>query len=352
MGTNNLSQKTAGVDEIRAADVNQYFTALAQVLVGRNSSGVPTDIAGSLGSSSIRWNQAFINAIFLGLTASGLSIEEDSGDIIFKVGSTEVNNISATGIGGLFQAAQIQAAAMQAGVIGFNREVFTSNGTFTTQSDVSRAYVQLIGGGGGGGGGSGTGTSGPAGGNGGNSGDYFEGIIELTPSTGYAVTIGSGGTAGSGNTVSSDNATAGGNGGTTSFGSIISVSGGAGGTIKGNSITEPNFGRYVFATKGGLGDTTTVSTGEDGEDTPFFSGGTGGNGGAGYDGGGGGASRFGSGGDGGQGAFGSGTVGGSAAANSGAGGGGGGGNGQTGGTSFAGGAGGSGLCVVYYLPES
>ena len=63
MGTNNLSTKNDG-DVISADDPNQFKTALDSDLVPRNSSGVPTDEAGDLGTSSLKWRRAEIASGF------------------------------------------------------------------------------------------------------------------------------------------------------------------------------------------------------------------------------------------------------------------------------------------------
>ena len=56
--TNTLLSVTGG--KVRTSHVNQYFQALSQDLVPRNSSGVSTDDGGSLGTSSVQWKSANI----------------------------------------------------------------------------------------------------------------------------------------------------------------------------------------------------------------------------------------------------------------------------------------------------
>ena len=56
-GSNNLTSVAGG--KVQTSHVNQYYTALNQVVVPRDSSGVPTDLAGSLGTSSIRWDEIY-----------------------------------------------------------------------------------------------------------------------------------------------------------------------------------------------------------------------------------------------------------------------------------------------------
>lgn len=59
MGSNTLTTQVAGGIET-ASDLNQYKTALIDTHVPRNSAGVPTDEAGSLGTDSLAWLKAYI----------------------------------------------------------------------------------------------------------------------------------------------------------------------------------------------------------------------------------------------------------------------------------------------------
>jgi len=102
-------------------------------------------------------------------------------------------------------------------------QTFTANGSFTVPPGVTMIEVELVGGGGGGGGAGGASAAG-----GGGAGGYAAGKFTVVPGTVYTVTVGLGGTAGA-NTVT-DSANNGGNGGTTSFGGLLSATGGHGGT--------------------------------------------------------------------------------------------------------------------------
>ena len=100
-----------------------------------------------------------------------------------------------------------------------NWQLFTAGGTFTVPAGILKIKVSVYGGGAGGGGG-----NSPTGGGGGGAGGYAEGIYTVVPLSNYTVTIGTGGTGG---------LTAGGlgaDGGTTSFGVLLSASGGLAGT--------------------------------------------------------------------------------------------------------------------------
>jgi hypothetical protein len=103
-----------------------------------------------------------------------------------------------------------------------NTQVFTSSGTYTPSVGLLYAQVEVIGAGGGGGGASGGGGTSSAGAGGGGGG-YARGIFDAaTIGSSQTVTIGAPGTGGTGNVI-------GNNGGTCSFGILLSASGGLGG---------------------------------------------------------------------------------------------------------------------------
>jgi hypothetical protein len=59
-GSNTLLSVTGG--RVQTSHVNQYFTALGLDFVPRNSSGTPTNIGGSLGSSTYKWLKSFVES--------------------------------------------------------------------------------------------------------------------------------------------------------------------------------------------------------------------------------------------------------------------------------------------------
>jgi hypothetical protein len=87
MGANNLTFVAGGV--IQTSHPNQYFTALSQDVVPRDASGVVTTAAGSLGSSTYKWDSIFFSgSLNIGSTANGNLIKETSNGIDFQTNST------------------------------------------------------------------------------------------------------------------------------------------------------------------------------------------------------------------------------------------------------------------------
>lgn len=142
----------------------------------------------------------------------------------------------------------LQISAVVPNVVGF-----TSSGTFTVPTNVTRIKVEIWGGGGGGGNGS---SSYPGGGGG--AGGYIFNVFNVTPGTSYTVTIGSGGNAGASGTSSSFGAlmsAAGGHAGSAG-GSGGSGAGGSGGTTSGGVgplVGSAGDGGSTFTGAGGNG---------------------------------------------------------------------------------------------------
>lgn len=152
MGTDTIPARTAG-QIIAPSHPNLLRDVLALDHVPRNASGVAADIAGNLGTSTYRWNNLFAKLLNIGAIASGLTIEDDSGDIVIKVGAAEVCRISADGLdaAGLEDStltiakAAIKTVSASPGLNGF--AVSASCGAFSTYSvsfvDVTNLSVTL-----------------------------------------------------------------------------------------------------------------------------------------------------------------------------------------------------------------
>lgn len=112
---------------------------------------------------------------------------------------------------------------------GIFAQLFTSSGTFTVPSGVSAVKVTVIGGGGGGGGATAGVGQISVGGGGGGGGTAIKWVTGLVPGSTVTVTVGIGG---SGNSGSNGLAQS---GGTSSFGTHCSATGGVGGALVGNN---------------------------------------------------------------------------------------------------------------------
>lgn len=97
MGTNTLTNRVDG-QVVNQTFFNEIHQALNGTFIPRNASGVATDVGGDLGSSTYRWNDSYILRMFFGAIASGLSIEDDAGDIVFKRNSIEVGRFTVNGL--------------------------------------------------------------------------------------------------------------------------------------------------------------------------------------------------------------------------------------------------------------
>lgn len=182
------------------------------------------------------------------------------------------------------------ATVMEIRKLTIRKVYFTGSGTWTKRPGLNFAFVQTIGGGGAGGGASGDGSAGGGGGGGGYSEETIAvGALGATET----VTIGAGGT---GVSAATGNA-----GGTTSFGSLLQSTGGAGGIFEGaggQGGVGSGGDLNSYGDWGGLstGSSTVEGWGGDGGGSMYGGGGSGGktgNGNAGdvYGGGGGGAGR-------------------------------------------------------------
>lgn len=144
---------------------------------------------------------------------------------------------------------QVNANALPTGSISpgalVNVQVFSASGTYTPTSGANKAIVFAIGAGGGGGGGPATGVNQISAGSGGNAGAFGATFIPSALSS-QTVTIGGPGVGQIG--------TNGTQGGTTSFGTLLTCPGGLGGALGGpsTSFVLPSPGPSALATASGI----------------------------------------------------------------------------------------------------
>ena len=278
---------TAGVTgTLPIANGGTNSTSTTYCALGTNVSGTLPVGNGGTGATTHTANGVLIGE---GTSALTTVAPSTSGNILTSDG-TDWTSAAAAGGGGLTSV-----------------QVFTSTGTWTDPGGLSNVRVQLVSGGGGG---AGTNSS-TNGGHGGGAGGYSEELISTGTTGGTeTVTVGAGGAAGASGAVGSV-------GGATSFGSLLSATGGAAGVLTGAMGTA------------GIGSGGDINlAGSDGGRGVFSGQGIGGAGGSSY---------FGGGGDGGN----YGNAGLPGEANTGGGGGGGGTTGN------AGAAGGAGIVIVW-----
>jgi hypothetical protein len=145
--------------------------------------------------------------------------------------------------------AQISTAAVGAPVSQPTITLFTSPGTWTKPVTVKTVKVTVLSGGGGGGGQKG-GSFGAGGGGGGGGGVTY--ILASSIPGPQTVTAGTGGAAGTSPPgAAGQGVVAGSPGGTASFGTFITATGGAGSGITANSIPAPTYPTYIVGGAGG-----------------------------------------------------------------------------------------------------
>lgn len=174
----------------------------------------------------------------IGTTTPGAKLEV-VGNINSTTGAIQtagVTRIDNSGVGTLAAGTTVGGAGIPGGS-GFNSlQTFTTSGTWTKPSGVTKVIVEVIGGAGGGGGGNGAlwdASGSPPGcgnGGGGASGGYSRKFIDVSAVSSVTVTVGAGGgggaAGGGGNCIGGS---AGGAGGTSSFGAYATATGGTAG---------------------------------------------------------------------------------------------------------------------------
>ncbi|CAB4240581.1 hypothetical protein UFOVP38_16 [uncultured Caudovirales phage] len=248
------------------------------VKVTARSGDVFTIVRGQDNTSAVAWNSG--DKVELRLVAAALNnlakLDEAN---TFSVAPT-LNTALASASGGT----GLQASGASGNVlvsdgttwnsVSSGQQVFTSSGTFTIPTGITKCKVTVVGGGGGGAGFS----SSPSGGGGGGGGTAITWLTGLTPGNTIVVTVGSGGgasAAGSASSISSGTQTIttvsgnggaggsvpnGGVGGTSSAGTI-NIGGSSG--VSGNASTSPSGGAggSSFMGGGGRGSTSGASNG-------------------------------------------------------------------------------------------
>ena len=207
-------------------------------------------------------------------TATGMLFVNGPSDTLVKLGSQ-----------GSAGQTLFSAGAGALPTFGDRAEIFTSSGTFTVPSAVTRIYVTEVGGGGGGGAGGG---AGPGGGGGGGQA-HINFPITVTPLATHTITIGTAGTAGT--AADGD----GGDGGDTKFDDgggdelvaaggvkgIGNAGGGTGGAGGGAGLAGSGVTAGSPGIKGGAGAAEATTVGGGGGASHFGSGGAGGSSGSG-----------------------------------------------------------------------
>lgn len=131
-------------------------------------------------------------------------------------------------------------------------QTFLTSGTYTPTAGVKFAIVEMVGGGGGGGGALAGSAANVGSGSGGGAGGYIKAILTASQiGTSQAVTIGAAGAAGA------NTGAIAGTGGSTTFGALLTASGGLGG----DGFAGGGF--LAYATAGGNGGGFTITTGTD-----------------------------------------------------------------------------------------
>ena len=191
-----------------------------------------------------------------------------TGDTIY---ASSANTPARLGIGTTGQVLTVASgvpswATIASGAPTLNETVFTSSGTFTPATGVTKVWVEIIGGGGGGG-------CSSRGSGGGSAGGTINQQFTVTPGTGVTVTVGAGGAAQSNN--------GDGNAGTGSVFSATTADGGAGGAYQNSSTINAaaSMGGSAFGRgQKNRGDAAANSGAGGGGSTTYGNGGAGGSG--------------------------------------------------------------------------
>lgn len=269
MPASTIKGNNTGGSDVPVDMTGAETTALLSDLIGDSGSGGTKGLAPAPASGDAAAGK-FLKADgtwALPPTASGVS-DGDKGDITVtsgvwtidanvvtnaKLDTMAANTIKGNDTGGSANPTDLTVTALMAMTPQQPTvQFFTSSGTWTRPAGCRRIRVRVLGGGGGGGGALG-GSSQAGCGLGGGAGSYSEGIYDVTSTSSASVTVGAAGSAGS--------ATPGfgGNGGTSSFGSLITgVAGGNGGGYQGTGTSAVFTNPGTASSAGSGGDINTT----------------------------------------------------------------------------------------------
>lgn len=180
-----------------------------------------------------------------GLTARGTPDATNDKIPIFDFAAGMIKYVTPQGIASSVTAG-VTSLNTKTGALVWSVKLVAPTGTYTASTGTVYVIVECLGGGGGGGGAKSTGAAATSGGGGGGAGGFSRVAVAVASATGQTVTLGAGGIAGT-------NAPGdGGNGGTTSLGTICIANGGSGG----------NAGTNTTGGSGGLGGVVAGAAGD------------------------------------------------------------------------------------------
>ncbi len=238
-GTNNIYSTSTFSDTYTASNLlysngANTVTGLAtanKAVLTTGATGIPVLTALAIDGQIIIGSTAGIPAAATLTAGANVTITNAGNSITIAASAPGTGTVTSIGIGAGLSSTQtpLTTSGTITCIIPFNNSTaFTANGTFTTSATTTRVFVRVWGGGGAGGSSSGGALAGA----GGAAGGYSEGFLNCAVSTGYTITVGTGGAPGGAQA-------SGGNGNTSSaaFTATISATGGAGGAPAGAAST-------------------------------------------------------------------------------------------------------------------
>ena len=173
-------------------------------------------------------------------TAISSATVTTKGDLIVATGASAVTRVGAGTDGQFLTAASTASTGLTwssvsiPSAVALQEQIFTSSGTWTAPTGVTKVWLLVVGGGGGGGGSAGSGLSGSG-------GAQYQAQFTVTPTTSYTVTVGGGG----------GRCGAYGNGGSnSSFSTAIGTAGGGGGPTSGGTYLYGSPGQSSYGSTG------------------------------------------------------------------------------------------------------